>query len=74
MKNEIVALRAPIARILARYIAGAIGALGLAGVTNAEFLGESPELIDIIQLAVGGILTVTVEWVYYLANKRGWTK
>lgn len=59
---------APIARIAARYIAGALMAYGIIPSDEAAIL--EPE----IALAVGAVIGALTEAIYAVAIKKGWTK
>jgi ABC-type uncharacterized transport system permease subunit len=58
---------APLARIVARYILGAIAAK-IGGDVWAD-----PELLNIVTLALTGMAAAVVEWLYAKAKARGWT-
>lgn len=57
---------APLTRIIARYIAGALVAYGL--MAPHEAVAMHPDLVAI----VGAGLGVAVEFVYAFARRRGW--
>ncbi|MGB1390301.1 MAG: hypothetical protein ACPG61_15595 [Paracoccaceae bacterium] len=56
---------APIARIIIRYIVGAI-----LGMETGEILAGDPDLVVVVALGVGA----ATEFAYALAVKRGWAK
>lgn len=60
-------MMAPLARILARYLAGALVAYGLIAPADAAAL--HPDLVVFVGAALGAI----VEGVYAVARKKGWT-
>lgn len=58
---------APLSRIAARYIAGALVTYGL--VTPADAALLQPEIV----IAVGAMIGAAVEAAYALAVRKGWT-
>lgn len=58
---------APLARIAARYVAGALVAYGLIPHGDADVI--QPDLA----LAIGAIMGAIVEGVYAVAKRKGWT-
>ncbi len=56
---------APIARIILRYVVGAV-----IGAAQAEAIVGDPDIVTIAALAVGAL----VEALYALAVKNGWAK
>jgi hypothetical protein len=64
----------PIARILARYLAGALIAKGFLDATTGSALATDADVVAVVQtvlgLAVGGV----TEGFYFLARKLGWAK
>lgn len=67
-------MTAPVARILLRYVAG--GLLVLAGFDDGigKQLVADPDLLNLMQFAVSGVITVATEWWYWAARKFGWSK
>lgn len=59
---------APLSRIAARYIAGALVTYGIVSPADADML--HPELIAI----TGALIGIATEGLYALAVKKGWTK
>lgn len=59
-------MMAPLARIIARYLAGALVAYGLLAPQDAAAL--HPDLVA----AVGAGLAALVEAVYAVAKRKGW--
>ena len=57
----------PIARILLRYIVGALVAYGWIGAETGEYLVVDPDLA----LVVAGIVSAAVEGGYALAKRHG---
>lgn len=57
----------PIARILIRYVVGALVAYGVIGEETGEYLAIDPDLA----LMVAGALAAIVEGAYALAKRRG---
>ena len=68
MDQEMSAHFAPIARIVARYISGALIGYGVISPADAEIL--SPEIV----LIVGSVLSIITEAIYTVAVKKGWAK
>lgn len=58
---------APVSRIVARYLSGALMAYGI--LPAGEIAAIEPE----VALAVGAILGVLTEAVYAFAVRKGWT-
>ena len=54
---------APIARILVRYIVGAV-----IGMDAAQTIAGDPDVITVVALAVGA----AIEALYAIAKKKGW--
>lgn len=54
---------APIARIILRYIIGAV-----IGMAQAEQLAADPDVVTVLALAIGG----AVEAAYAIAKRKGW--
>jgi len=61
----------PIARILLRYIAGALVAKGLLDPDSAAFFNTDPDLIELVTAAVGVLMGLGTEFFYRLARKMG---
>lgn len=60
---------APIARILLRYIIGAVAAYGWISADTANALAVDPDLV----LIVAGVLSAVVEGAYGYAKRTGGT-
>lgn len=58
----------PIARIVARYIAGAMVAYGLTDQDTAQSIYTDPDVLILVGAAIAGV----VEGAYALARRRGW--
>jgi hypothetical protein len=63
-------LAAPVARIILRYLSGALVGWGLLGADDAA-LFASPEVERIAALVVGGALGAVSEAAYAVARKTG---
>ncbi|WEX07361.1 hypothetical protein [Chelativorans sp. AA-79] len=63
-----------IARIIIRYIAGALVAKGLLSAEDAYFINADPELVDLVTTTIGAGLMIATEWFYWLARKLGWER
>lgn len=61
-------MTAILARIIARYLSGALVAYGLIPHEVGNELAVDPD----IALVIGAALTVVTEAVYALARKKGW--
>ena len=61
-------MTAIVARIIARYVAGALVAYGLIPHELGQEFAVDPD----VALAIGGILTVVTEVAYAFARKKGW--
>lgn len=59
-------MMAPLARIIARYLAGALVAYGLIAPQDAAAL--HPDLVAFVGAALGAL----VEGVYAVARRKGW--
>ena len=60
---------APVARIIARYIAGAMVAYGIVDQDTAQSIYTDPDMLILIGAGLAGV----VEVVYGLAKRRGWS-
>ncbi len=58
------------ARIIARYLAGALVAVGALAAGSEAKIAADPEVLMIL----GGILGAITEGFYALARKQGWAK
>ena len=56
------------ARIILRFVAGALVGAGLVSVGAGEFIKEDPDLAFL----VAGVLAAVSEGFYALAKKKGW--
>ena len=57
-----------LARILLRYLAGALVAFGLIAPEDAQIIHTDPEIVMAVGLALGAL----VEGAYALAKRKGW--
>ena len=60
---------APLARILLRYLGGALISAGFAISPNTL---TDPDLVQVLCFLIGGLCTALSEGFYFLARKRGW--
>lgn len=67
MNPEIIA---PLARVLLRYVGGAMIS---AGVAISPGTLTDPDLIQVMCFLIGGISTATSEGWYIIAKKKGWS-
>jgi hypothetical protein len=61
-----------IARIILRYLSGALVAYGLLAPEDAAALAYDPQLVADVAIGVGAALTFAVEGFYWAARKFGW--
>ena len=64
------ALAPVLARIIARYLAGALVAVGAIAAGTEAQIAADPEVLMIL----GGVLAAGTEALYALARARGWSK
>lgn len=74
MRSEIIAMKAPIARIVGRYLSGAMMVHAGWSLHEAQGVFWSVEMLTMLEFIVGAALGIGVEFFYALAVKRGWTK
>jgi hypothetical protein len=61
-----------IARIILRYISGALVAYGVFSPEDANALAFDHQLVADVAIGVGALITLAVEGFYWLARKFGW--
>ena len=61
-----------IGRIIARYLSGAIVALGWVDTATSNAL--FPDFEGLLVMILGALVGVATEWLYALARKFGWAK
>jgi hypothetical protein len=61
-----------IARIILRYISGALVAYGLLAPDDASALAFDHQLVADVAIGVGAVLTFAVEGFYWFAKRAGW--
>jgi hypothetical protein len=66
------ALTGPIARIILRYLSGALVAIGLLLPGDAIEINADPEILSAVMMLVGTVVGVAVETAYALAKRMGW--
>jgi hypothetical protein len=64
------ALAPVLARIVARYLAGALVAVGALAAGSEAQIAADPEVLMIL----GGVLAAITEALYGLARAKGWSK
>lgn len=64
----------PVSRILARYLAGALVAKGVIDAGSGAFFATDADVVGIVQIVLGGAVSLVTEGFYYLARKLGWSK
>lgn len=62
----------PVARIVVRYGAGALVALGIFGAVSEKQIASDPDLIWLAEILIGLVASGATEAWYYLARKFGW--
>jgi hypothetical protein len=62
----------PLARILLRYLAGAMVTYGLLANQDAEGMVMDPEIIEVFEIGLGLAIGAATEYWYRLARKFGW--
>jgi hypothetical protein len=67
------AMTGVIARLILRYIAGALIARGLLAPADGDWINGDPDLEELVTAGVGFVLMIGTEWFYRLAKKYGWT-
>jgi hypothetical protein len=60
---------APIARILLRYVGGALIS---AGVAISPSTLTDPDLLQVMCFLIGGLCTAVSEGFYFIARRKGW--
>ncbi|MEM9734228.1 MAG: hypothetical protein AAF903_12210 [Pseudomonadota bacterium] len=61
-------------RIFLRYVAGVLIAHGVFSDADANQLISDPELVAAIEVGLGVIVGIAVEWWYAAARRFGWAK
>lgn len=61
-------MQALVARIVLRYVAGALVGWGLLGAEAGYQIGSDPDLAILLGMGIGAI----TEGAYLIARKRGW--
>jgi hypothetical protein len=67
-------MTAVIARILLRYAAGALIMKGLISSDMGADLGTDPDVLAVLEIALGAAVAATTEAFYWAARKFGWSK
>lgn len=62
-----------IIRILLRYIAAALIAHGYLSADSADFASD-PDIVEFVEIALGGAVGAATEAWYYLARRFGWDR
>jgi glycerol uptake facilitator-like aquaporin len=62
----------PIARIILRYLSGALVVWGVTSGQAANELVMTPEVINLTEVVIGLMLGAATEYWYRLARKFGW--
>ena len=61
-------------RIALRYLAGLLVAKGLISTGMGTELASDPDVIAVIELAVGTIAAIAAEWWWWLARRFSWER
>lgn len=62
-----------IARILLRVAAGVLMGRGWLSADDGAALSADPEVVHLVEGAIGALIWAATERYYYLAKKYGWT-
>lgn len=65
---------APISRILLRYGAGALVAVGLIDPDMGGTLAGDEDVLALLQIGIGSVAGAATEIWYWAAQKYGWSK
>lgn len=60
------------ARIIMRYLSGALVSAGFISADFGAQLATDAELHGVLVMALGAVLSVIAEWAYRLAKRFGW--
>lgn len=60
------------ARILLRYLAGALVAKGLLATDMGTTLASDPDILSMVELGLGALVGLATEGYYVLAKRWGW--
>lgn len=64
---------APLARVLLRYVAGALAGYGIAVNAAGYVLADDPDMVFLVSCGLSALFGAVVEGFYALAKKRGWS-
>ena len=62
-------MKGPLARILLRYGAAALVTSGILAPGLGDHLASDPDVMQVAQIAVGGVIVVAVEVYYWFARR-----
>lgn len=65
---------APFIRIFLRYLAGILVGYGLLTQEDASAISFDPDLVGLLEIAIGFLIGFCSEAWYYIARKLGWKK
>lgn len=66
-------MTAVLARIILRYLAGALVAKGLMSIDDVSTALTDPDVTALTEMAIGAGLAVATETAYALAKRLGWS-
>lgn len=66
-------MTAVLARIILRYLAGALVAKGLMSIDDVSTVLTDPDVAALTEMAIGAGLAVATETAYALAKRLGWS-
>lgn len=66
------AMLAPLARVILRYVAGALLGAGVSVGAAGYVLADDPDLVMLVSIGLSFLIGAASEGFYYLAKKYGW--
>lgn len=61
-----------LARLILRYVAGALIAKGLLSDADGDWINADPDLMELVTAGVGFAIMFATEYAYRLAKRFGW--
>jgi len=61
-----------LARLILRYVAGALIARGLLAPSDGDWINTDPDLMEAVTAGVGFAIMGATEYAYRLAKRMGW--
>ena len=65
-------MNGPIARVLVRYVSGALVMKGLLDAGVGKQIASDPDLVALVQTGLGLLMSAVTEGFYWLAKRYGW--